>query len=37
MRNDLGIPMNGKGQHEPTFAYDIVHIHSFKIYTDTVE
>ena len=37
MRNDLGILMFGKGPHEPTFAYDIVRIHSFMIYTDIVE
>ena len=34
MRNDLGILMCGKGPHEPTFAYDIVRIHSLMIYTD---
>ena len=27
----------GKEPHEPTFAYDIVRIHSFMIYTDIVE
>ena len=37
VRNDLRILMRGRGLYEPTFAYDIVHIHSFKIYTDTVE
>ena len=37
VRNDLGILMHGKGPHEPTFAYDIVRIHSLKIYTDIVE
>ena len=37
VRNDLGILMRGKGPHEPTFAYDIVRIHSLKIYTDIVE
>ena len=31
VRNDLGILMCGKGLHEPTFAYDIVHIHSLMI------
>ena len=34
MRNDSGILMCGKGPHEPTFAYDIVRIHSLMIYTD---
>ena len=29
--------MPGKGSHEPTFAYDIVRIHSLMIYTDIVE
>ena len=37
MRKDLGILMSGKGPHEPTFAYDIVRIHSLIIYTDIVE
>ena len=37
VRNDLGILMCGKGPHEPTFAYDIVDIHSLMIYTDIVE
>ena len=37
VRNDLGILMCGKGLHEPTFAYDIVRIHSLMIYTDIVE
>ena len=37
VRNDLGILMCGKGSHEPTFAYDIVRIHSLLIYTDIVE
>ena len=37
LRNDLGIPMSGKGPPEPTFAYDIVLIHSLMIYTDIVE
>ena len=35
--NDSGILMSGKGPHEPTFAYDIVRIHSLMIYTDIVE
>ena len=37
VRNDLGILMRGKGPHEPTFAYDIVRIHSLMIYTDIVD
>ena len=37
MRNDSGLPMRGKKPHEPTFAYDIVRIHSLMIYTDMVE
>ena len=37
VRNDSGIPMSGKGPHEPTFAHDIVRIHSLMIYTDIVE
>ena len=37
VRNDLGILMCGKGPHEPTFAYDIVRIHSLMISTDIVE
>ena len=37
VRNDSGILMSGKGPREPTFAYDIVRIHSLNIYTDIVE
>ena len=37
VRNDLGILMCGKCPHEPTFAYDIVRIHSLMIYTDIAE
>ena len=37
MRNDSGILMCGKSSHEPTFAYDIVRIHSLMVYTDIVE
>ena len=33
----LGILMRGKISHEPTFAYDIVRIHSLMIYTDIAE
>ena len=35
--DDKGILMRGKGPHEPTFAYDIVRIHSLMIHTDIVE
>ena len=34
---DFGVPMMGKGPHEPEFAYDIAHIHSPMIYSDLVE
>ena len=37
VRNDSGILLRGKEPHEPTFAYDIVRIHSLMIYTDIVE
>ena len=37
VRNKLGVLMCGNGSHEPTFAYDIVRIHSLMIYTDIVE
>ena len=37
VRNYLGILVRGKGSHEPTFAYDIVRIHSLMIYPDIVE
>ena len=37
VRNDWGILMCGRDPHEPTFAYDIVRIHSLMIYTDLVE
>ena len=33
----FGVLMNGKGPHEPQFAYDIVRIHSLMIYSDLVE
>ena len=36
VRNDSGIRMRGKEPHKPTFAYDIVRIHSLMIYTDIV-
>ena len=32
VRNHLGILMCGKGPHEPTFAYDIVRIHSHELH-----
>ena len=35
--DDKGVLMRGKGPHEPKFAYDILRIHSLKIYTDIVE
>ena len=35
--NEYGVLMIGKGPHEPEFAYDIVWIHSVKIYSDLVE
>ena len=37
VRNDSGILMLGKEPHEPTFACDIVRIHSLMIYTDIAE
>ena len=37
VRIDLGIPMCGKGPHEPTFVYDIVRIHSLMICLDILE
>ena len=37
VRKDSGILMRGKEPHEPTFAYNIVRIHSLMIYTDIVE
>ena len=35
--NEFGVPMIGKGPHEPDFAYDIVRIHLLMIYSDLVE
>ena len=35
--NEFGVMMIGKGPHEPEFAYDIVRIHSLKVYRDLVE
>ena len=37
VRNVLGILLNVKGPHEPTFAYNIVRIHSLMIYAVVVE
>ena len=37
VKNGLGILMCGRGPHEPTFAYDIVRVHSLKIFTAIVE
>ena len=35
--NEIGVMLRGKGPHKPEFAYDIVRIHSFMIYTDLIE
>ena len=35
--NEFGVMLKGKGPHKPEFAYDIVRIHSFMIYTDLIE
>ena len=35
--NEFGVMLRGKGPHKPEFAYDIVRIHSFMIYTDLIE
>ena len=35
--NEIGEILTRKGPHKPEFAYDIVHIHSFMIYTDLIE
>ena len=37
MTNGFGVLICGKGSLEPTFAYDIVRIHSLMIYIDVVE
>ena len=34
--NELLIMLRGKGPHKPEFAYDIVRLHSFMIYTDMI-
>ena len=33
----FGVMVSGKGAHKPDFAYDIVRIHNFMIYTDLIE
>ena len=35
--NEFGVLIKGKGNHEPQFDYDIVRVHSLKIYSDLVE
>ena len=35
--NEFRVMVRGKGPHKPEFAYDIVRIHSFMIYTDLIE
>ena len=35
--DEFGVMLRGKGLHKPNFAYDIVRIHSFMIYTDLIE
>ena len=35
--NEFGVMLGGKGLHKAESAYDIVRIHSFKIYTDLIE
>ena len=35
--NEFGLMLRVKCPHEPEFAYDIVRIHSFMIYTDLIE
>ena len=35
--NDLGMMLRGEGLHKPQFAYDLVRIHSFNVYTDLIE
>ena len=36
-RNEFGVMLRRKGPHKPEVAYDIVHIHSLKIYKDLIE
>ena len=35
--NEFGVMLRRKGPHKPEFAYNIVRIHSFMIYTDLIE
>ena len=35
--NEFGVMLRGKRPHKPDFAYEIVRIHSFMIYTDLIE
>ena len=35
--NEFGVMLRGKGPPKPEFAYDIVRIHSLRIYTDLIE
>ena len=35
--NEFGVMLRGKGPHKPEYAYDIVRIHSLKIYTDLIQ
>ena len=35
--NEFGVMLRGKGPHKPEFAYEIVRIHSLKIYTDLID
>ena len=35
--NEFGVMLREKGPHKPEFAYDIVPIKSFMIYTDLIE
>ena len=37
VRIESGIPMRGKGPHEPNFAHDIVRILSLMVYSDIIE
>ena len=35
--NEKGVMLRGKGPHKPAFAYEIVRIQTFLIYTDVIE
>ena len=35
--NEFGVMLRGKGPHKPEVSYDILRIHSLKIYTDLIE